>query len=97
MITKPIVWLISVLVWLLTTAAYSVFVPLINDGGECKTKMGYSGIIENCESLVGVYIPMWWKVGASTAVPVSILFGLFCSASVAVWLLFIIERRRSEK
>lgn len=89
-ITKPIVWLSAVVSGFISVVAYSLIVPAINSGGECVTEynpFAVSGQLETCKSLIGVEIPMWWQAGSETVIPISLLFGVFCGAVVALALL----------
>jgi hypothetical protein len=92
--TKPIIAASSILTVFITTALYSIFVPLINNGGECRiSTYSYSEI---CDSILGFHIPYWWRVGAEASIPISILFGLFCGLSLFLYFLIKAQKETND-
>ena len=90
MLTKPVVALLSIILGFLSTFLFSVVVPWLNTAGECTrtpNQFATGGYIETCESLIGVSIPTWWRLSSDTAIPMSLIFGVFSSAVVALFLL----------
>lgn len=90
MLTKPIIVLISIISGFLSTLLFSIVVPWLNTAGECtqsRNEFAPGGYLETCESLIGVSIPTWWRVSADTAIPMSLIFGLFFASVVALFLL----------
>jgi len=91
MLTKPVVALVSVISGFLSTFLFSVVVPWLNTAGECTrtpNQFATGGYIETCESLIGISIPTWWRFSPDTIIPMSLIFGVFFSAVVALFLLF---------
>ncbi|TDP30756.1 hypothetical protein DEU29_11539 [Idiomarina aquatica] len=85
-ISNAIIFLSSVITIIVTTTMFQIFVPMINDGGECGPSEYYP-YMEVCDSLIGFHIPTWWSITSETHMPVSIFFGLLCGSIVAVYLL----------
>ena len=72
---------LSLIIGLVSIAAYAFLSGLWNAQGECVYVMG-----QYCSGLFDVRLPEFWKVGMETLLPVSPFIGIFC-ALVAYYLL----------
>ena len=99
-LTKPIIILSAIIVVFVTTALFSLLVPLFNSSGECNDI--YIGTVYKsfshtvCTSFLSFQIPEYWAIGQATIIPMSLLFGIFCAALLTLFLLIKMQNQSSK-